>query len=145
MTDETVTAANVAPVTTGSNRTRIKQGTYGATVTAGQSLALQTDGMWDPADCDASAVLSGSGGTGISLNGGAANQPADIVAGGEYDPGFTATEGVIYVYSGTAGGIAPVGDLGTGDWVVIIGVGNSDGNIDVLPGGPFYSGSQVQA
>ena len=55
--------------------------------------------------------------------------------------GFTAVEGVIYVLS-EAGAIAPVGDLLAADYVTIIGVGNSSGNVDLSI---FNSGGQVQA
>ena len=146
MTDLSVTAANVARVTTGTNRTKTSSGTYGATVTAGQPVAKRSDdGKWDPADCAASQELAGQYGFGVALNGGADGQPAEIAVGGEYDPGGTAIEGIIYVASGNAGGVAPHGDLATDDWVTIIGVGNSSGNIDMPPGGPFVTNGQVQA
>lgn len=141
MADATVTAANVQPVTTGTSKTVYGKGTSAATVTAGQALYKNSSGTWGLADADSSATTAGLNGVGVALNGGASGQPLEIATSGEYDPGFTATEGVIYVLSGTAGGIAPSADLATGDWVTILGVGNSSGNIDLIC---KYFGSQVQ-
>ena len=141
MADATVTAANVQPVTTGTNQTKIASVTAGATITAGQSVYKNSSGTWALADADASAETAGQRGVGVALNGASSSQPLDVATGGEYDPGFTATEGVMYVLSGTAGGVAPSADLATGDWVTILGVGNSSGNIDLIC---KYFGSQVQ-
>lgn len=117
MADLTVTAANVVA---GANA-RIVPGTAGATITAGQLVYLDaTDNKFKLADADAaaSAVLAG-----IALNGGANNQPIDVQFGGRINPGATVVVGTIYVASSTAGGIAPVSDLGASDYVSIIGVG----------------------
>lgn len=142
MVDISVTAANVQPVTTGTNRTKIASVTAGATITAGQAVYKNSSGTWAPADADASAETAGQRGVGVALNGASSGQPLDVAIGGEYDPGATATEGVIYVLSGTAGGIAPSADLAANDWVTILGVGNSSGNIDLIC--KYFYGSQVQ-
>jgi hypothetical protein len=78
------------------------------------------------ADADLSAAASNV--VGIALHGAADGQPLEYVY---EDPAFTvggtlslsgAADDGIYVLSGTAGGIAPVGDIAAGDYPVILGV-----------------------
>lgn len=116
----TVTAAEVLPL---SDTIIDKTRNYGATVTAGQAVYLDTAAnTWKLADANLSAAASVLGG--IAVNGGAAGQPAAIATGGTIDPGFTVTVGTVYVLGGTAAGdINPVGDLTTGWYVNILGVG----------------------
>lgn len=140
MADLSVTAASVTLVS-GS----VAHVTAGATVTAGQAVSKRSDGQWDPANADGagSAEAAGSLGFGLALNGAAAGQPLTIQLTGEYDPGATAAAGAVYVLSAAAaGGIAPVADLVAidNDFVTIVGVGNSTGNIDLCL---FASGSIV--
>lgn len=136
MADATVTAASVA--TTSTTLTRAVQ--WGGTITAGMAVYEDSSDNNDAkaADCTTSAATAAC--KGIALNGGADGQPGDIAVGGELDPGFTATEGVIYVLS-EAGAICPSADLLTDDYVTIIGVGNASGNIDLIM---KATGSQVQ-
>lgn len=137
MADATVTAANVQP----TSSTVAVQRTFGATVTAGQTVYEDATDNRHCKLADADDTAATAAAIGIALNGGSDGQPGNIATEGELDPGFTATEGVLYVVSATAGGIAPIADLVTGDYVTILGVGNSDGNIDLSV---FASGSQVQ-
>lgn len=134
MADLSVTAANVAKQS-GTSVT----GTAGATITAGQVVYLDAaDGKYKLADASAATT---DGVVGIALNGGADGQPLTIQTSGIIDPGATATEGVVYCLSATAGGIAPVGDLVTNDYVTVLGVGNAGGNIVLSI---LASGAQVQ-
>ena len=48
---------------------------------------------------------------------------------GEVDIGGTVTVGGVYVLSGTAGAIAPVADLATGDYTTVIGIGKTATNL----------------
>ena len=61
-------------------------------------------------------------------------------AGAYVDLGITLTEGTIYCVS-AAGKIAPIADLGSGDFVSIIGVGtDTAGILDLMPlGATGYS------
>lgn len=121
MADVSVTAANVAPILTGSNPTQIENGIFGATVTAGQLVYLDTTtNTYKLCDANASALTSVL--RGVALNGGVSGQPAAVGVGGTYTCGFTATAGAIYVASATAGGIAPTTDLGAGVYTSILGV-----------------------
>lgn len=111
----------------------------GETVTQGMVLYKKsTDGEWYKADVDGTgsptAETAGSGGLGIALNAAANGQPIMLQQDGEIDPGATATEGVVYVASALVdGSIGVYGDLvgASDDLLTIVGVGNSDGNIDL--------------
>lgn len=119
MADISVTAANVQPGTaTPSN------GFFGATVTAGQSVYLDSStNTYKLADADLSAAAANC--AGIALNGGSSGQPATVAVDGPYTVGGTVVVGKVYVVSATAGGIAPSTDLATGMWTTVLGVGIS--------------------
>jgi hypothetical protein len=121
MADITITATSVLK---GSGST-VKHGTAGATVTAGQVVYLDTsDGEYKLADCDSgtAAVRSPAG---IALHASADGQPLAILSAGPITIGATLTAGVAYYLSATPGGIAPVADLGAGDYPTIIGIATS--------------------
>ena len=120
MADVSVTAANVAPGTD----TQYADGFLGATVTAGQTVYLDTtNSTYKLADANASSTTANV--AGIAMNGGASGQPVKVAIGGSITPGFTVTAGAVYVLSATAGGIAPVADLASGHYPVIVGIGTS--------------------
>lgn len=132
MADVLVTAANVARIS-GSGvgiDTQIDQGYLGTTVTAGQVVYKDSNGVYQLADANLSAAAAAA--TGIALNGGASGQPVAVAYAGTLTPGFTATVGTIYVLSGTAGGIAPAADLVTGWRTTIIGVGLTSSTISLV-------------
>lgn len=115
MADLTVTPANVVP----QAGAQIEHGTYGATVTAGQAVYLNTTtGKWELADAD---VAASANAVGIALNNGAINQKGSIIVGGSVAMGAILTVGTVYVVSATAGGICPDADLASGDYVTILG------------------------
>lgn len=142
MADVSVTATSVAPIT-GSGAgvdTVIEHGIAAETITAGQSLYLNTSNQWAKADANLSAAAAAA--KGIALNGAAQNQPIAVATSGTLTCGFTATVGTIYVVSATAGGIAPAADLASGWYTTIIGVGLTAGTISL----PFHrSGVAVPA
>ena len=126
MADLSITAANVERVDGGK-----EEWTAGATITAGQVVYL---------DSSASNVakLAQSDGTeaeadvqGIALCGASSGQPVLISTNGNIDLGATLTVGETYVLSQTAGGIAPVGDLASGDFVTHIGVATAADNLRI--------------
>lgn len=143
MADLSITAANVA-----KEIGNVAHVIAGEDVTQGELLYKKsTDSEWYLVDVDGtgspSAETAGSEGLGIALNAASNGQPITIQQSGEIDPGATATEGVVYVASPTNdGGIAPQSDLAAldDDYVTIVGVGNSDGNIDL---NLFASGSVI--
>lgn len=136
MSDLSITAANVA-LESGSQR----DGTFGATVTAGQALYSDSSDNGDLKLAQADGTAAEAAVVGIALNSGADGQPGKYQTDGIIDPGATATEGEIYVLSQTEGGICPEADISTeDDYVTVIGVGNSDGYISL---NIHVSGAQI--
>lgn len=118
MADITITAANVKK---GAGAV-IVHGILADAVTAGQALYRLADGTYGLADSNGGSALHKRP-AGIALNGGSAGQPVAIQTAGRIHIGGTVTPGEIYVLSGTAGGVAPEGDLASGMDVAILGVG----------------------
>lgn len=120
MADVTITAANVIP----SANAVYQDGTAGATITAGQVVYRDsTDGKYKLADANASPATANA--VGIAAHGASNGQPLRVVI---YDPDFTVGGTVakgVYVLSGTAGGIAPVADIVSGWYPVVVGVATS--------------------
>lgn len=124
MADVTVTAIEVLP----ASDTIYADGIAGATITAGQTIYLDSaTNTIKLADANASSATADM--KGIAMHGAASGQPVRYAAGGSIDPGFTVGVGTVYVLSATAGGIAPVADLATGLYPVIVGVGTSASNL----------------
>ena len=133
MADIAITAANVLK----GSGSKIVNGTAGATITAGQVVYLEaSSGKYKLADCN-SATAEVRSPDGIALHGSLANQPLTILSSGPLTCGGTLTAGVAYYLSGTAGGIAPVADLTTGDYPVILGIATSSTvlNVDIQEAG----------
>lgn len=121
MVDIVVTPASVLP---GSNAT-VDHGTSGATITAGQVVYKDSaDKKWKLADND-SATAEIREATGIALNGASAGQPIAVQKAGLITVGGTLTAGVAYYLSATPGGICPVADIASGDYVCLLGVSTS--------------------
>ena len=124
MADISITASAVVP----SANAVIKYTTAGATLTAGQLIYLDT------ADLDANGIgkakLSDANGAaalrvvdGITVGGASAGQPVAIVT---YDTALVVGSGLtannILILSDTPGGLAPSADLGSGEYLSVIGV-----------------------
>jgi len=121
LADLSITAANVAPGTDATKDT----GTAGEALTAGQAVYKKSsDGKYYKADCN-SATAEVRVASGIVLTGSAANQPVVVQTAGSITIGATVSNGVVYYLSGTAGGIRPVADNTTGDYVQTIGIATS--------------------
>lgn len=136
MSDLSITAANVLSGT----GAKVTTGTAGATITAGQAVYLDTasTGKWLLADSDAaSAIARGSARFGIALHGASNGQPLDVQTDGDITIGATMVAGTAYFLSDTPGGICPVEDLETGDYIMLIGVATST---TVLKIDTLYSG-----
>lgn len=126
MTALTVTPGSVTAVAGAIT----EQGRAGATITAGQVVYKDSSQLYQLADAD-SATAAAREGWGIALNGAAANQPLTVLRSGDINIGATVTVGEIYVLDTTAGGVAPEGDLASGEYVVVIGVGITTGRLRV--------------
>lgn len=126
MTDIVITAANVVA----GNITR-ETGTAGATITAGQIVALDTaTGKLVLADTD-SATAAVRVPRGVALNGASDGQPLAIAKAGDVTIGGTLEVGAPYFLSGTAGGFCAFADVAAGDYPSIIGMGKTTGILTV--------------
>lgn len=118
MADLTVTAASCVP---GSDA-RTQQGIAGETITAGMAVyKAAATGKWMKADADGSGEAHTA--LGIALTGSSLNQPIVVQTGGDLTLGATLTANTPYFLSGaTAGGICPIADVGTGEYLQEIGI-----------------------
>lgn len=115
MADLTITAADVVN-TSGA----IQSGTAGETITAGMAVYVKAaDSRLWKAQCDGTAAEATA--VGIALHAALAGQPLAYAGNGSViDIGAT-TSKTIYVVSATAGGVAPVADLVTGNYISRLG------------------------
>lgn len=121
MADLSITAANVVA----GSGAKIRSGTAGATITAGQPVYFDTaDSKYKLADCDSATVAARSP-AGISLHAASNGQPLAIISSGPVTIGAALTAGTTYYLSPVAGGIAPLADILTGDYPTIIGIATS--------------------
>lgn len=133
MADISITAANVVK---GSNAVT-EDGTAGETITAGQFVYRDSStGKYMKADADAATAAARTP-RGVALNSASDGQPLEIQKSGNITIGGTLTAGVTYYLSGTAGGICPLADVGTGEYYCILGIATST---SVLALGINYSG-----
>lgn len=115
-TDLSITAANVK---LGGSGTKTLTVTFGETATAGQVVYRAADGDYDLADSNGSDLTADA--KGIVLVGNSADGVGVIVTEGPIVIGATTAAGMNYVLSDTAGGIAPVADLGSAEYIVSLG------------------------
>ena len=125
MADLTQTPANVRRQVA-TQRTSV---TAGEVITPGMPVYRSTaDNEWYKA-ADTSAALAAAGG--IALTNAGDGDVLDVATDGPINVGATLTIGEIYVLSGTAGNIAPVGDLASGNFVTILGVASSASQLEL--------------
>lgn len=127
MADVTVVVASVERIDGSTN-----DGIAGTTITAGQAVYLdpltskyllaQSDGTV-VAPVGGVAGLAEANVAGIALHAALANQPLRVLIEGAVALGTTPVVlGGVYVLSATAGGIAPVADIASTNYVTILGV-----------------------
>jgi hypothetical protein len=121
MADLVITAANVVASTGASNET----GLAGEAITAGKAVYQdEVTRKFLLADSN-SATAAARKAKGIALNGAALNQPLAILRSGDLTMGAVLTPGTAYYLSDTPGGICPVADVGTGEYVCLLGLAKS--------------------
>jgi hypothetical protein len=121
MTDISITAANVVP---GANSEK-EHGIAGATIAQGQAVYKDSSTRkWLLADAN-SATAAARQAQGIALNGASLNQPITVHKSGDLTIGATLTAGTAYYLSDTPGGICPLADVGSGEYVCQIGLAKS--------------------
>lgn len=119
-----ITAASVLASATAVVRREYK---FGATVTAGQVVYLNSSSLWVLADSDAASTGNGINDLmGIALNGGSSGQPAAVCTEDtDFTPGGTLTNGLaVYLFT-TAGAISQADIPTTAAYPVILGVAKS--------------------
>jgi hypothetical protein len=114
MADLSITATSVVK---GSNALINSDYFAGETITAGQPLYLHTDNKLYKAQNTTTAKATC---VGIALNGGAINQAITYQYGGTITIGATVAVGLWYTLSDTAGGLCPIADNGTADYVTTV-------------------------
>ncbi len=88
----------VRPLGSGDNKAFVRKGTLGATTEAGEIVALQSDGKYDPAAASAVVLFAG-----VAVQGGGDGDAIDIVFYGPMEVLTGATPGTAIYISDTAG------------------------------------------
>ena len=131
MADLSQTAANVSLTDVAGNR--VTAVTAGEAITQGMPVYILSSKYYQ---CDASTQAAAKC-KGIALTPAIANE-LFVIAGDNstLDVGATLTIGETYVVSGTSGGIAPIADLGTNEFVTILGTATTTGKLplNIIPG-----------
>jgi hypothetical protein len=133
MADLSITAANVALAGSSALTRRVQ---VGEAVAQGQpGYYVGSENKYYQTDADDSATKADA--KCIFLTPAAADGYAVICESGEVNLGATLTVGTTYVVSATKGGIAPIGDLTTDDYVTILGIATSASTLqlDIQAGG----------
>ena len=125
--DVAITAASVLP---GSGAV-IVNGTAGETLTAGMGVYLKTDGKYWKSQADGTAAEATV--AGVVLNGASAGQPVSVQTGGTVTIGGTVVVGTVYTVSATAGGICPITDLVSTNYLSVLGAAPTAGTITLKP------------
>jgi hypothetical protein len=121
MADLSITAANVVA---GAGAVT-ENGSAGEAVTAGQPVYKDpTSNKYMKADSN-SATVAARQARGIALNGAALDQPLVIHRAGDITLGAVLTPGTAYYLSDAPGGICPLADVGTGEYVCQLGIAKS--------------------
>jgi hypothetical protein len=137
VTSNSVVAANANTV--------IARGTAGAQVNAGQAVWADPSASYQLKPAQATNQTQAANIVGIALNTAGNGQPLAYATGGDITlptsgGGTTMIQGGAYVLSAAnSGGIAPVADLTTGNWVTLLGVATSATNFRL---GLIISGAQ---
>ncbi|MGO6905809.1 hypothetical protein ACCS96_37330 [Rhizobium ruizarguesonis] len=121
MTDIVITPANVLPA---SNAER-DQGIAGEAITAGKAIYLAAaTNRWMLADSN-SATAEARQAKAIALNGASVGQPVAFQKSGDITIGGTLVAGQAIYLSDTPGGLCPLADVGSGEYVCLIGLAKS--------------------
>jgi hypothetical protein len=132
MADISVTAGSVLA---SANAVIERKYNAGATVAAGDVVYLDSNNKWMLMDSNASAAGNNVADTrGIALGGGANNQPIAVCTRDSFfTPGATLTNGIAYYASPNAGKIAPVGDIGSGNYATVLGIARTTTVMNLNP------------
>ncbi|MCX5478456.1 hypothetical protein OSH08_05540 [Kaistia geumhonensis] len=121
MADLSITAANVIA---GDDSVQAS-GIAGEAVAAGKVGYYNTSTRRYMLADSNSATVEARRGTCIFLNGAAAGQPVKVHRAGDITIGATLTAATAYYLSDTPGGICPLADVGSGEYVCQVGLARS--------------------
>lgn len=108
----------------------VEQVTYGESVSQGMVLYEDTsDSNKYKKAVNNTATLAAA--KAIALTPGASGEKGYVVKSGEIDLGATLAVGMRYFVSNTAGAICPSADIGTGEYVTLIGIATAAGVLKV--------------
>lgn len=132
MADISITAASVRA---SANGVILKQYNYGATLTAGQLVYLDTNSKWQAKDANAAVTGNNVADvTGVTLSGGANNQPGVVcIRDSDFEPGATLSNGASYYASANAGAICPAADVASGNYPTFVMVAKSTTKANLNP------------
>ena len=109
--------------------TQFRNVEYGATIAAGNTVTMVTN-VAQLSDADASAALAAT--EGVAITPGIDDGYGLIAFSGSIIlVGATLVVGTVYITSDTPGGIKPISDAATGDWVTILGVASTATTLDL--------------
>nr|WP_064246975.1 hypothetical protein [Rhizobium leguminosarum]OAP95103.1 hypothetical protein A4U53_17930 [Rhizobium leguminosarum] len=121
MADLVITAANVVA---GADSSAVS-GVAGEAIAAGKAVyQSSTTKKWMLADSN-SATVEARQAKGIALNGASLNQPIAIHKSGDITIGAALTAGQAIYLSDTAGGLCPLADIGSGEYICQLGLAKS--------------------
>ena len=131
MANLTQTAANVA---LGAQTTPTAVVQYGEAVTQGMPLYVSTDGKWYQCDANDTAAKAVVGAIAISPGStdgyGLVAKPGTSPGKSTVNLGATLAVGTVYAVSATKGAIAPIADIGSAEFISVIGVATTTALID---------------
>lgn len=125
MADLTVTASAVVP---GAGASLRNGDIAGVAIVAGQPYYIDTNNVAQL--CDTSTAIKAAAAA-IAINSAAAGQPLSGIVSGPLTMGPILTASVGYAVADTAGGIRPLADNATGDFITSLGVAKSATVLDV--------------
>ena len=120
MADLVITPANVLP----QSNTTTKSGTAGASINAGQMIYLDTADSNKAKLADANVLLTAVV-AGMALCDAEPGQPIQWASAGDVAVGTMLTPGIVYLLSGTAGGLKPDADMTGSDYVSLFAIAKS--------------------
>lgn len=124
MVDLVITASDVDNIS-GSQRTA----EAGVAIAAGQVVYIDSSNLVQLCEKDQTAVEAAA--VGFALNAAGIGQPVTYQVGGVIDLGVVLTTGAVYVVGAGPGGIAPVADIVSTNFVTILGIAISSTNLQI--------------
>lgn len=108
----------------GSNSAQ-EHGTAGETITAGKAVYKSaTTKKWMLADSNSATAAARQAGA-IALNGASDGQPITVHKSGDLTVDAVLTAGQAVYLSDSAGGLCPLADVGSGEYVCLVGLAKS--------------------